>query len=66
MKRKDSTCVEILSDQGKLKLFQTSVNILYIMAYCLSEYEHLGASCFSILSLVFRVSKAALRINLLL
>ena len=29
MRRKDSNCVAILSDQGKLQLLQTSLNILY-------------------------------------
>ena len=29
MTRKDSNCVRILSDQGNLKMLQTSVNILY-------------------------------------
>ena len=38
MKRKDSNCVGISSDQGELQLLQTSVNILYTV---------LGSACFS-------------------
>ena len=34
IKRKDSNCVGILSDEGKLQLLQTSMNILYIFASC--------------------------------
>ena len=31
MERKDSNCVGILSDQGKLKLFQNSLNIYLLL-----------------------------------